>query len=122
MPVAVLTFVQGPTRICRRADDNRSPKGRLSGVKMSACPRCGSIRIRLIKGRLHDWLLGLVLRQDVVVCGRCGWQGRSRRSSGRESRNVRDHAAASAPAGDQTRALDLEALDRDLDISKGEGE
>lgn len=85
---------------------------------MAVCRKCGSIRTALVSGGLFQRLLAFVLRQRVLLCRRCGWQGRARvapSSTGddapRRRRHTRDtHGVVREPVQD----LDLDALDRGL--------
>jgi hypothetical protein len=79
---------------------------------------CGSIRTRAIKGGVLERMFALLLNQQILVCNRCGWRGRRRRSGGvarsahhdaRGSRAV--GAGGAAPTGTP---IDLTSLDRDM--------
>jgi hypothetical protein len=85
-------------------------ESRLLAVKAMSCVRCGSMRMRPIKGALHQRLLAFVLRQDVVACSRCGLPARhSRAGSSTGPKTTAGQRDAAGPA------LDLEMLDRALD-------
>jgi hypothetical protein len=46
------------------------------------CGQCGSIRTRIVAPERLEWLAVILLRQQVVVCGRCGWRGRKSKRAG----------------------------------------
>ena len=84
---------------------------------MQMCRRCGSLRTRVIKGGLVDRLLALVLGQHVVVCSRCGRQGRQPRSFAHETNRTR-RVRADGERGRGHLPLDLTDLDRVLDADR----
>jgi hypothetical protein len=79
------------------------------------CASCGSIRTRAIKGGVFERIVAMLSNQYVLVCGRCGWRGRGRRSSS-VARSAHRGARSSRPmvtAESQTDGhIDLTALDR----------
>lgn len=83
----------------------------MESAHTTACLRCGSIRARLIAGNPLQWLLALVLRQDVIACTRCGWRGRQSKLAA----DPRRRQGARAVAADDVKSVDLGALDHELD-------
>jgi len=80
----------------------------MSSGGQSVCPECGSLRTRQISGNPLQRVLAALRRQDVIVCGRCGWRGRQFRLSAKGSMRQGREAADSRRAD----TLDYQALDR----------
>jgi hypothetical protein len=71
------------------------------------CAECGSIRTRRISGNPWQRVVAVLRRQEVIVCGRCGWRGRQYRLD-EKSRTRPDGAAVES----QSDTLDYQALDQ----------
>jgi hypothetical protein len=103
-----------------RGRDAAALSGKVSDrSSMAVCRRCGSIRTQVIRGKLLERLVALLLGQRVIFCGRCGWQGRLSKSADTSSsshrRRRRHHRRQShEPVLPPINELDLEALDRGL--------
>ena len=87
----------------------------MSSGGQSVCPECGSLRTRRISGNPWQRVVAALRRQEVIVCGRCGWRGRQFRLAER-SRTRQDGAAVESQSVD---TLDYQALDRAMTPNDG---
>ena len=80
---------------------------------MVMCVQCGSTRIVKSRGTLVARLVAAVLRQQVQLCLRCGWRGRSsRRATPLSKVRSRTSGDPVTEANDSDAPeLDLRALD-----------
>jgi hypothetical protein len=80
-------------------------------VSTAACTECGSVRTRRVRGGILQHVLAFVLRQDVLMCDRCGRRARLPKVHDRQGREWQRHrTGATTP-----KAIDLAALDQALD-------
>jgi hypothetical protein len=80
------------------------------------CGRCGSIRIRTVKGTAFARAVSWALRKTLISCGRCGWQGRvglQERLNGQGSKHKSQRGRRVEPVLADEVTLDLPPLNLD---------
>jgi len=82
------------------------------------CRQCGSVRTREVRGQRLESFLARLLKQRVIACGRCGWQGRMKFDSGTpaSSRSLLRHPSA-PPIDNEGDEPDLASLDKAMELT-----